>query len=163
MVGTVLNVPHVEIDSLYHGPGWSPRPTFADDVLRFVAESEWVTEWQYDQVRALIAERAELMVWLDLSRSRVLQQVIRRTVQRRLRRQELWNGNQEQPLWTVFSNREHIVRWAWSTHHATADRMHALLEQRPGLDVVRLENRSAVQRWITGPLRAAADRCGAGD
>jgi adenylate kinase family enzyme len=162
-VGAALRVPHIEIDSLYHGPGWAPRPSFSDDVARFVAEPEWVTEWQYDQVRALIAERAELMVWLDLSRSRVLQQVIRRTVQRRLRRQELWNGNREQPLWTVLTDREHIVRWAWSTHPATADRMRALLEQRPGLDVVRLENRRAVQHWIAGPLRAAAARCGGGD
>ena len=30
----------------------------------------------------------------------------------RLGRQVLWNGNIEPPLWTVFTDPEHIVRWA---------------------------------------------------
>jgi len=155
-VGQVLRVPHVEIDALFHGPGWTPRPTFEDDVRQFVAEQAWVTEWQYSHVRALIAGRADLLVWLDLSRWRVMQQVGGRTIRRRLRREELWNGNLEPPLWTVFTDPEHILRWAWSTHSHGAGRVAALLEQRPDLPVVRLTHRRAVQRWLAGPLSDAA-------
>ena len=160
-VGELLRVPHVEIDALFHGPGWLPRSTFEDDVRRFVAEPAWVTEWQYSQVRALVATRAELLVWLDLSRWRVMNQVGRRTLRRRLSRQVLWNGNVEPPLWTLFTDREHILRWAWSTHHKSAERVAALLEQRPDLNVVRLPTRRAVERWLAGPLQEAAVRCGA--
>jgi adenylate kinase family enzyme len=149
-IGEILQVPHVEIDALFHGPGWTPRPTFEEDVRRFAEEPRWVTEWQYSHVRALLAGRADLLVWLDLSRRRVMEQVVRRTLRRRLGRQVLWNGNVEPPLWTIFTDPEHIVRWAWSGHGRTAPRVAALQAERPELDVVRLE------RWVSGPLQDVA-------
>jgi adenylate kinase family enzyme len=160
VIGRSLKVPHVEIDALFHGPGWTRRPAFEDDVRRFVAQPAWVTEWQYSQVRDLLAARAQLLVWLDLGRPRVMTQVARRTVQRRLRRQLLWNGNLEPALWTVFTDRVHIVRWAWSTHRSTRQRVIALSEGQPGLAVVQLRSRRAVRLWVDGPLAEAADRCG---
>ena len=60
LVSDRIGVPHHEIDALFHGPGWQPRPQFHDDVARFVATEAWVTEWQYGEVRDLLAERAEL-------------------------------------------------------------------------------------------------------
>jgi len=102
-IGELLTIPHVEIDALFHGPAWTPRETFAAEVKAFSAEPNWVTEWQYSTVRALLAERADLLVWLDVSRAAVMRRVVRRTVRRRLRRQVLWNGNIEPPLWTVFT------------------------------------------------------------
>jgi adenylate kinase family enzyme len=158
-IGELLQIPHVEIDALFHGPGWTPRPSFEDDVRRLVAEPAWVTEWQYSQVRALLAGRAEVLVWLDLSRWRVMQQVGRRTLRRRLHRQVLWNGNIEPPLWTIFTDPEHIVRWAWSTHTKNVRRVTALQQERADLTIVRLTSRSAVERWVAGPLREAALRC----
>jgi adenylate kinase family enzyme len=157
-IGELFQIPHVEIDALFHGPGWTPRPTFEDDVRRLVAEPAWVTEWQYPRVRALLAERAELVVWLDLSRGRVMDQVVRRTLRRRLRREALWHDNVEPPLWTILTDPEHIVRWAWTSHGLNAARIEALREQRPGLDVVRLPSRAAVERWVAGPLQEAAGR-----
>lgn len=155
-IGEVLDIPHVEIDALFHGPCWTPLPTFQAEVERFTAMPAWVTEWQYSQVRSLLAQRANLLVWLDLSRTVVMQQVVRRTLRRRLRRQVLWHGNVEHPLWTVLTDPEHIVRWAWTTHHQSAFRVSALREQRPGLVVVRLGSRLATERWVEGPLRQTA-------
>ena len=151
-VAALLDIPHIEIDALFHGPGWTPHDTFELEVHRFSAGTCWVTEWQYSQVRAILAQRADLIVWLDLPRALVMRQVIRRTVRRRLERQVLWHGNREPPLWTVLTDREHIVRWAWSTHHKTATRIAALLEEHPDLVVVRLTSRSDVERWLAGPL-----------
>jgi hypothetical protein len=79
-----------------------------------------------------------------------MRQVIRRTVRRRLNRQVLWNGNCEPPLWTLLTDREHIIRWAWATHHKTAARVAALLEDHPDLVVVCLTRRSDVERWLAG-------------
>ena len=31
-LGRLLDVPHVEIDALFHGPGWTPREAFVADV-----------------------------------------------------------------------------------------------------------------------------------
>lgn len=148
-VAEVLGVPRVELDSLYHGPPWTPRPSFVADVHSFAAGSAWVTEWQYKEVRDHLADRTDLMIWLDPPRSRVMRQVIVRTVGRRLRREERWNGNTEPPLWTVFTDREHMIRWAWTTHRRTAEPVLALLHRRPGLPVVRLRSRAEIDRWLT--------------
>jgi adenylate kinase family enzyme len=157
-IATVLAIPHIEIDSLYHGPQWTPRPSFRDDVADLVAQPSWVTEWQYSSVRPLLTAAADLMVWLDLSRWQVLWQLTVRTVKRRLRRQELWNGNIEPPLWTFFTQPDHIVRWSWRTHPKTTMHITAALAQRPEIPVVRLRSHAAARTWMTGPLAEAVER-----
>lgn len=154
-IGQALGVPHIEIDALFHGPAWTPRPSFVQDVHRFGDGPCWVTEWQYSAVRQYLAERADLVVWLDLPRALVLTQVVRRTVVRRLRREALWNGNLEPPLRSFFSDPDHIVRWAWKTHAKTRRRVLAIVQDQPELPVVRLKSHRAAQAWLAGPLRAA--------
>ncbi|WIB36785.1 hypothetical protein [Curtobacterium sp. MCJR17_043] len=110
-IAQAVGAPHTEIDALYHGPGWTVRSTFAQDVDAFTAAPAWVTEWQYRSVRALLVDRADTLVWLDLPKPVAFWRLLRRTVRRRLRRIELWNGNVEPPLWTVVTRREHILRW----------------------------------------------------
>ena len=152
-VAVLLDIPHIEIDALFHGPGWTPQDSFESEVHKFSAGPSWVTEWQYTQVRAILAQRADLLVWLNLPRALVMRQVIGRTVRRRWARQVLWNGNCEPPLWTILTDREHVVRWAWSTHHKTATRVAALLEKHPDLVIVRLTSRNDVERWLASPLQ----------
>ncbi len=155
-IAELLRIPHVEIDGLFHGPGWTPRPEFEDDVRRFAATERWVTEWQYTLVRPLLAERADLMVWLDLPLRVVLQQLVWRTVRRRLARTPLWNGNLEPPLRTFLTDPDHIVRWAMSTHGKSAVRVAALLQDRPELPIVRVQSRPALERWLAGRLEQVA-------
>ena len=155
-IGDMLDLPHVEIDALFHGPRWTERETFEAEVVQFSDGPAWVTEWQYDRVRDVLADRADLMVWLDLPRSLVMQQVIRRTVRRRLRREVLWNDNVEPPLRTLFTDPEHIVRWAWSTYHRSAERIAALQRRRPDLTIVRLTSRAGGERWVASALGAVA-------
>lgn len=157
-VAEVLGCPHVELDSLHHGPGWTKRPEFEDDVRRVAAGPAWVSEWQYTAVRERLLARTDLLVWLDLPRAVVMARVLRRTVGRRVRREVLWNGNTEPPLRTMLTDRDHIVRWAWRTHDRTRERVRAACAARPELVVVRLRNAAEVAAWGAGPLRARADR-----
>jgi adenylate kinase family enzyme len=156
-VAEVLGYPYVELDSLHHGPGWTTRPEFEDDVARVAAGATWVSEWQYAAVRALLLDRADCLVWLDLPRRVVMARVVRRTLSRRFRRSVLWNGNVEPPLRTFLTDRDHIVRWAWRTHPRTRERIHATLAERPELTVVRLGTAAEVAGWAarlsrrTGP------------
>jgi adenylate kinase family enzyme len=153
-IADLLDIEHTEIDGLFHGPGWTPREEFLDDVRRLVAGEAWVTEWQYAAARPLVAERADLMVWLDLPFRVTLGRVVRRTVRRRLKGEELWNGNTEGPLWTFFTDREHIVRWAIRTRNKYDERILALASDEHV--VVRLRTTDEVDRWMAGPLSSAA-------
>jgi hypothetical protein len=76
-----------------------------------------------------------------------------RTVARRWRRETLWNGNREAPLWTILRDREHIVRWAWTSHRDTNRRVTDLIAARPDLTVVRLRDRRETAAWLDGLAR----------
>lgn len=145
-----LGIDHVELDALHHGPGWVPRPEFLDDVRSLVAQERWVTEWQYAAARPLTLARADLVVWLDLPTWRTMWQVTRRTVSRRLRRTELWNGNREGPLWEVLTDPDHIIRWAWRTRGKYRGLESHVAERRPCVPVVRLRSHREAERWLAG-------------
>lgn len=147
-IGPLLGIEHVDIDGLHHGPRWTPRASFEEDVDRFSTRPGWVTEWNYSAVRDRLADRADLLIWLDLPRRTVMRQVIVRTLRRRIRREVLWNGNVEPPLRYIFLERDYIVRWAWRTHPLTAQRVDALAHRSPDLPIVRLRSHAEVDRWL---------------
>ncbi|MFV0253855.1 MAG: AAA family ATPase [Beutenbergiaceae bacterium] len=156
-IGSVLAIEHTELDGLFHGPGWTPRPEFEADVQTLVTQPRWVTEWQYRPVRCLLLSRADMLVWLDHPYLLVtLPRVVRRTLVRRVRRVRLWNGNVEPPLRTFLTDRDHIVRWSVRTRDRYRKHMPAVVAERPELPVVRLGDPRQVERWVHGPLRHAA-------
>ncbi|MEQ3550217.1 AAA family ATPase [Pseudonocardia nematodicida] len=155
-IAPVLDVPHTEIDGLFHGPEWRPRPSFVDDVHRLVTADSWITEWQYGVARPLLAARAELLVWLDLPFWTVtIPRVARRTWRRSRNREVLWNGNVEPPLHRMLIDREHILRWAISTRHKYRESVPIAAKEHPQLRVVRLQSPTEVEGWIAGPLQGA--------
>jgi adenylate kinase family enzyme len=156
-VGALAGLPHVEIDALFHGPNWTRLPTFEADVERFSAGPRWITEWQYGSVRDLLTDRADTLIWLHYSRPLATYRVLRRTVRRRVRRETLWNGNQEGPLWTFFTRKDHIVRWSWGGHAKHRARVPELARSRDerSLAVVGLRSPRQTRNWLAGPLAAA--------
>lgn len=147
-IGEALGVPHVEIDALHRHAGWTANPAFVDEVAQVAARDAWITEWQYPAARPMLAARADLLVWLDLPRPQVLLRVVRRTLHRRLQRAELWNGNREPPLRTIFRDPEHIVRWSMSTYGTYPQRIRAALRANPDLRLVRLRSSRDVRRFL---------------
>ena len=149
-------LPRTELDALHHGPGWTKRPGFEAEVTALAAGEAWVVEWQFRAVRPLLAERAELLVHLDLPYWRVvLPRVVRRTWRRRGGREPLWNGNLEPPLRTILTERDHIIRWSIRTRRTAAEEIDRLLVEGRGPAVVRLRSVAEVEAWLDGPLAAA--------
>jgi adenylate kinase family enzyme len=152
-IAAITGGKHTEIDAIFHGPDWTPRGDFLADVHRLVGADSWTTEWQYDAARPLLAERADLLVWLDLPFLRVtLPRILWRTVRRRWHREELWNGNIEAPLHTFFTDREHIVRWAIRTRRKYSRLMPQFVNEYPHVMVVRLRSQQEVDAWLRASL-----------
>lgn len=160
-ISATLGIPTVEIDSLYHGPGWTVRPTFVAEVEEFSSAASWVVEWQYSQVKPMLLDRADVLIWLDHNRWTVTERVIRRTLRRRLRRIQLWNGNFEPPLRTIFTDPDHIVRWSWRTQRPRRREAMGIARRPDGPIVVRLAGQGQVEAWRKGPLRVLASAQGA--
>lgn len=99
-------------------------------------------------MRPKIAARADTVLWLDYPVSLQMRQLIRRTLTRRLARQQLWNGNYEPPLRTIFTDRDHILRWGWRTRNKLKPVMPTLEDRYPGLRTVRFGRPRETERWV---------------
>ena len=115
-LAAALGVPHVELDALYWGPDWTPRPRadFEAALRTATAAPAWVIDGNHGSARDLLWPHATHMVWLDYSRATVMARVLRRTLRRVLLRQPLWAGNRESLRRTLFT-RGSILRWSWDT------------------------------------------------
>ena len=119
MLAAALEVPHVELDSIYHQPGWQGLDD--DEFRRRVSErlsgDGWVADGNYSTVRPIVLARADTAVWLDLPRWLVARRVISRTLRRTITREELWNGNRE-PLSGPFrlDPEKNIILWSITKH-----------------------------------------------
>jgi adenylate kinase family enzyme len=129
-LAAALGVPFLELDSIFHLPGWQELPAeeFRAAVAERVAGEAWVVDGNYTTVREIVWERADTVLWLDLPRSAIMRQVVLRTLRRTLTREELWNGNREplDNLWRLDPTKS-IVRWAWTQHRKYHDRFGAAM------------------------------------
>ena len=147
-LAALLGIEYTELDSLFHGPNWVPRTEFMSDVDRLTQEPTWVSEWQYATVRPLLAQRADTLIWLDYPLPVSMVRLIRRTVRRRRQREELWNGNYEGPLWRIFTDTDHIIRWGWRTRNKLKALVPTLEQKYPGLHVLRLRSPREADVWL---------------
>ncbi len=146
-----LGVPHVELDALHWGPGWTPPPIeeFRQETAQALSGETWTTDGNYGGVRDIVWSRADTLVWLDYALPVVLWRVTSRTILRIATRQELWHGNRES-LRTSFLSRDSIILWALTTYHRRR-REYPTLFRRPEyshLQVVHLRSVRQARRWL---------------
>ena len=150
-----LGVPYVELDSIFHQPGWTelPRDEFRKHVGAVAAGDAWVIDGNYTAVRDIVWARADTVVWVDLPRPVVMRRIVARSVRRAVRRQVLWNGNRE-PLSNFLSlNPERsIIMWAWTQHAKYRDRYGAAMADPTlaHLTFVRLRSPAEVRAFLSG-------------
>jgi adenylate kinase family enzyme len=151
-IGQQWGLPAIEIDALFHGPDWTPRAQFLDDVRAFAGGERWVTEWLYGSqgTNAILAPRAQLVIWLDYPYGVVRGRLLRRTFLRRLLRIRLWNGNVEKPLWQRLGTdpKTNILQWQHHTLHTWDARMPEMTARFPHLTIVRLKTPRDTTRWL---------------
>jgi adenylate kinase family enzyme len=126
-----LGVPFIELDEIFHQPGWGELPVeeFRLRVRVAVEAKGWVIDGNYSAVRDIVWQRADTVVWFDLSRPIVMRRLVARTMRRALTREHLWNGNRE-PLSNLYrwDPQRNIIRWAWVKYPEYAQRYGAAIE-----------------------------------
>ena len=158
-----LDVPHIELDAIYHQSGWTPLT--ATEFTRRVADASagdgWVIDGNYSAVQANVWRRATTVVWLDLSRHVVMRRIIWRTVRRAVGRTELWNGNREdwRDLFSLDPERS-VIAWAWKKHGFYRDRYIALTTDPANAHLVfiRIRRPAAASRLLKEVSRRCANR-----
>ena len=159
----LLDAPFNELDSVFHRPGWTRLavPEFQVAVGRLVAEDRWVVDGNYSDVRDLVWARADTIIWLDRPRVLATARVLRRTLRRVSRREELWNGNRER--WTNLLRRDperNIVLWAWTKHPMYRRQYGAAMAERgpDGQDRIVVRTSEQLRLLLAEVAEQAADQ-----
>jgi adenylate kinase family enzyme len=138
-----LDVPFVELDSIFHQAGWTDLTTgeFRDRVADVIERDDWVVDGNYRAVLDLVWERADTVLWLDLPRRVIMRRVLARTIRRALTGEELWNGNRE-PLTNFYrwDPERNVIRWAWVKYPEYVAAYSRVMDDPPvpGLRFIRL-------------------------
>jgi adenylate kinase family enzyme len=115
----------ITMDSLYWQPDWVPTPKaeYQRRVRELVAEERWIIDSASsgDMLHALW-ERADVVIWLDLSRLVCVWRVMRRTVANARSKVSRW-GNVD--TWSRLFSRESIVLLALRHHPRSRARIAA--------------------------------------
>ena len=146
-----LGVPHVEMDALWWQAGWtaSDPGLFRERLRAATATDRWVACGNYhSHAFDVVWPRADTIVWLDLPLAIVLARLVRRTLRRIRRREQLWNGNVER--WGALFGRESLLVWALKSHGKHRARYPTLLDATgtAHATTVRLRSPRAVERWL---------------
>ena len=146
-----LAAPHVEMDALWWQAGWtaSDPEVFRRRLRAATAAERWVVCGNYhSHAFDVVWPRADTIVWLDLPLPVVLGRLVRRTLHRIRRREQLWNGNLER--WSSLFARDSLVVWALKSHGAHRSRYPPLLAgpETAHATTVRLRSPRAVERWL---------------
>ena len=145
-------LPHVELDALYWGPGWTPASpeVFRARTAEALRGEAWVADGNYHIARDIVWSRATTFVWLDYSLPVILWRLTRRSLRRVFTREELWHGNRER-LREQFFSRNSLYFWALKSYWRRRREYPAALRQpeHAHLAVVRLRSPRAAH----GPTR----------
>lgn len=161
-LAALLEVPHVELDALHHGPGWNEQP---DEVMRVsvaaaVSGDGWVADGNYSVVRDLVWPRAQVLVWIDPPLPVVLGRLTRRTLGRWWRREQLWGyAGTTESLRTHFASRDSLYLWVLTTHRSRRRQYRAVMASNdyPDLRIVRLSSAQQTESWLASVAREMSD------
>jgi shikimate kinase len=151
-LAAALQVPHVELDSMYFAPDLStaPLPVLRERTSAAIACDRWVTDGNKRAVRDLVWPRADTVVWLDyplgVSVWRLGKRARRRTSMLRAQRAELGATARRRQLVAAANGVVTALR-----SHAGQRREYLRLFAEPAnrhLAVVRLRSPRATRRWL---------------
>lgn len=150
----ILKIRDIELDELHWLPNWTmeEHDRFREKVRDAISKpGGWAVHGNYSKVRDITWGSATHVIWLDYSRVVVFWRVLKRSVLRLIRREELWAGNRESFVMTFFS-RDSIILWSVQTYQKNRDLFEKLLNEREyaSLKMLRFRSPSETRKFVSG-------------
>lgn len=150
-IAAKTKLPITELDDLYWRPNWQPAPLdeFRRDVSKMVSGDKWITTGNYKDVRDILWNRADTLIWLDYSFPTALWRLTTRTIQRVWDKKPVCNGNTES-LSNIFS-KNGIIPWLFETYGPRKREYGAIFsnaDEYPHLEKFRLRNQKETDAFI---------------
>ncbi|KEQ18250.1 P-loop NTPase family protein [Endozoicomonas numazuensis] len=152
-VAEKLSIPHIEIDSLFWGPDWTPveEQIFLDRLKTALDQPAWVMDGNYTKTYDLRFQQTDMIIWIDFSLARTLLQALRRAIFRIISGKELWQdtGNVE-TLGKLFS-KDSILLWTLKTHKTNRIKYQNLMqdEHYSHIQFIHLRSSREIKQFLT--------------
>ena len=150
-----LNVPYVQLDELFWKPNWteSSDEEFFPKIEDALSPDEWVLDGNYTRTIPVKWKRVQMVVYLDLPFHTVLFRVIKRSLIRSFKNEELWAGNRE-TIWKQLFTRDSIILWTLNTFHPNRERfeVNSKNPEYSSIKFVRLCSRKEAEDFVTHKL-----------
>ncbi|HEY6839506.1 MAG TPA: cation transporter [Geobacteraceae bacterium] len=147
----ILGQRHVELDHLYWGPNWTPKPEEEFELLleEAVAHARWVVDGNYSTRQDAVLRRATTVIWLNYPFVTVFRRALFRSIRRALFAEELFSGNRETFAKSFFS-KESIIWWVITTYGRRLRQYRKLREENrfPQLEWVELCTPRQAERFL---------------
>lgn len=147
-----LSYPHIELDAIHWLPGWQEAPweEIRTRVKLLSMQECWVCDGNYSQLRDILWQQADTIVWLNYPFRTVFWRLLKRTLRRSFCKVELWNGNREN-LRTSFFSRDSILLWLIQSYPRYLREYPQLFAQPQyaHLRVLMFQRPIEAQTWLT--------------
>ena len=151
-----LNVPYVQLDELHWKPDWqeSTDEELFSKLKNAISSDRWVVDGGYTRTIPIKWRRVQMVVFLDLPFHIVLYRIIKRSLLRGIKKEELWHGNKE-TVWKHLFTRESMILWTIRTFHKNRKKYAELFEREEysHIKFVRLCTRKEVESFVTSELQ----------
>lgn len=157
-LAAAIGVPHVELDALYFGPGFStaPLPVLRDRTIAAIAGDRWVTDGNKRAVRDLVWPRADTVIWLDYPLAVSLWRLGKRAAWRTsVLKAEAAQKDGKAGLPRQFLSAAKGVLTALRSHRGQRREYPGMFAEQANqhLAVVRLRSPRATRRWLAHVAR----------
>ncbi|MFF4189004.1 hypothetical protein ACFYZ9_38020 [Streptomyces sp. NPDC001691] len=142
----------VSLDTHFWGPAWTPVPE-ADFVAGVGAElrgERWVVDGQFPAAVDAYAGTSDCLIWVDPPLHVAWPRLLRRTLRRWIRREELYGGTRE-TLWTVIGPRS-ILWYALKVRTPQRRANEALFTRLTGTGIRLIRFRGTDVRSLVGRI-----------
>ena len=145
-------VRHIELDSIFWKPNWTPTPPdeFRNLVAEAVAPEEWVLDGNYSVARDILWTRATTLVWLNYPFRVVGWRALSRTTRNVISRKPMWAAGNVETFRHAFLTRDSILWWVATTYRRRR-REYPLLFRKPAhrhLQIIELASPREAEHFL---------------
>ena len=155
-VAEKLKAPYIQLDELYWKPHWqqSSDEEFFAKLEKALLPDRWILDGNYKRATAIKWQQTQIVVFLDLPFHIVLYRIIKRSLLRGIKKQELWHGNTETLCKHLFT-RDSMILWTIKTFHTNRRLCAKLFEDSKysHIKFVKLRSKRNVENFINSDLQ----------
>lgn len=146
-----LNLPYIEMDSLYWKDDWrfASDEELMENVRLATKGDRWLLDGNYNRTQPIKWKNVQTIIWLDYPFHLVFYRVLNRSIARLFDGKPLWGTNNRESFKKSFLSKESIIYWMWTSYPNMKKRYTKVFEKNTkNWQLIRLTSPSAANDFL---------------